>query len=59
MTQKQADALNTAIASTEMEGFKLTEENIKSCADIMDGKISLNEVISRKLKLYKSVSQQF
>lgn len=37
-------ALECALASTKMEGFKVTEQTRKDCLRLMDGKISVEEL---------------
>ena len=34
-------ALESALASTKMEGFKVTEQTRKDCLRLMDGKVSV------------------
>ena len=37
-------ALESALASTKMEGFKVTEQTRKDCLRLMDGKVSVEEL---------------
>ena len=38
-------ALECALASTKMEGFKVTEQTRKDCLRLLDGKISVEKLV--------------
>lgn len=46
MNEKQRKALEQAIASVEMEGFKITDEKKKSCEQLLDGVISYDKFLA-------------
>lgn len=51
MSELEYKALRSALASTRMEGFEVTEQTEKDCVRLMSGEISVedmvNEILSR------------
>ncbi len=47
MTNKTKKAFNNAIASARMEGLTFTDEKIELIRQIVDGEITVEEVIRR------------
>ena len=51
MDEREYEALRSALASTRMEGFEVTEQTEKDCVRLMSGEISVedmvNEILSR------------
>ena len=51
MSEREYEALRSALASTRMEGFEVTEQTEKDCVRLMSGEISVedmvNEILSR------------
>ena len=51
MSEREYEALHSALASTRMEGFDVTEQTEKDCVRLMSGEISVedmvNEILSR------------
>jgi len=51
MSGREYEALRSALASTRMEGFDVTEQTEKDCVRLMSGEISVedmvNEILSR------------
>ena len=45
-------ALNNAVASVEMEGYKLSTEDKCLCMDMLDGKLSKTAFIKALLERY-------
>lgn len=45
-------ALNNAVASVEMEGYKLSTEDKRLCMDMLDGKLSKADFIKTLLERY-------
>lgn len=52
LSSSQKDALNNAIASVEMEGYKLTEFHKKLCRNVLNGDISKKQCIDIILERY-------
>jgi len=54
MSEKEYRALRSALASTRMEGFEVTEQTEKDCIRLLSGDISVadlvKEIISRPAK---------
>ena len=54
MSDREYEALRSALASTRMEGFEITEQTEKDCIRLMEGKISVadlvKEIMSRPSK---------
>ena len=38
-------ALDAALASTRMEGFEVTEQTRRDCQRLMDGQVSVSELV--------------
>ena len=57
MTDKTKQAFNNAIASTRIEGFDFTDEQLEILADIIeqvdDGKMTWQEAINFLVKKYR------
>ena len=47
-------ALDSSLASTKMEGFEITEQTRQDCLRLLDGRVSVSELVreitARKLK---------
>ena len=54
MTDKTKKAFNNAIASARMEGLTFTDEKIELIRQIVDGEITVEEVIRRLKNADKS-----
>ena len=54
MSERECEALRSALASTRMEGFKVTEQTEKDCVRLMSGEVSVadlvKEIMSRPAK---------
>ena len=54
MSEKEYYALRSALASTRMEGFEVTEQTEKDCIRLLSGDISVadlvKEIVSRPAK---------
>ena len=54
MSEREYKALRSALASTRMEGFSVTEQTEEDCIRLMSGKISVadlvNEILTRPAK---------
>ena len=54
MSEKEHRALRSALASTRMEGFEVTEQTEKDCIRLLSGDISVadlvKEIVSRPAK---------
>ena len=54
MSEKEYRALRSALASTRMEGFEVTEQTEKDCIRLLSGDISVadlvKEIVSRPAK---------
>lgn len=46
-------ALESALASTRMEGFKVTEQTRQDCLRLLDGRVSVPELV-REITVRKS-----
>lgn len=46
MEEKQHKALEQAIASVEMEGFKITKQKKKLCEQLLNGAISYDKFLA-------------
>lgn len=57
MTDKTKKAFNNALASTRMEGFDFTDEQLESLADLIeqvdDGKMIWREAIDSLVQKYR------
>lgn len=45
MSEREYDALRSALASTRMEGFEVTEQTEKDCIRLMNGEVSVAELV--------------
>ena len=54
MSEKEYHALRSALASTRMEGFEVTEQTEQDCVRLLKGEISVvdlvKEIVSRPVK---------
>lgn len=54
MSEREYEALRSALASVRMEGFKVTEQTEKDCMRLMNGEVSVagivKEIMSRPEK---------
>ena len=54
MSEREYEALRSALASTRTEGFKVTEQTEKDCVRLMSGEVSVadlvKEIMSRPAK---------
>ena len=54
MSEREYEALRSALASTRMEGFDVTEQTEKDCVRLMTGELSVadmvKEILSRPAK---------
>ncbi len=49
-TISKEQALKNAIASVEMEGYRLSEFNKNLCKDVLDGKLTKQQCIEKILR---------
>ena len=49
MSEKEHDALRSALASSRMEGFRVTEQTEKDCLRLLAGEISVAELVQEIL----------
>ena len=45
MSEGEYEALRSALASTRMEGFLVTEQTEKDCIRLMNGEVSVEDVL--------------
>ena len=54
MSEREYEALRSALASARMEGFRVTEQTERDCIRLMSGELSVadlvKEVLSRPVK---------
>ncbi|MBR2895376.1 MAG: antitoxin VbhA family protein [Oscillospiraceae bacterium] len=54
MSEREYEALRSALASTRMEGFRVTEQTEKDCIRLMNGEVSVvdlvKEILTRPVK---------
>ncbi len=54
MSERELNTLQSALASTEMEGFPVTEQTKLDCIRLLSGEISItdmvNEILTRPVK---------
>lgn len=50
MSEREYEALRSALASTRMEGFHVTEQTEKDCIRLMNGEISVSELVKEILR---------
>lgn len=46
MDKKMQRSFDNAVASVSMEGYVFTKEQIKMCEDVLDGRMSKDELIN-------------
>ena len=49
MSEREYASLKNALASTRMEGFDVTEQTVQDCMRLMDGDISVAELVKEIL----------
>lgn len=49
MSEREYEALRSALASTRMEGFDVTEQTEKDCVRLMSGEISVKDMVNEIL----------
>lgn len=49
MSEREYEALRSALASTRMEGFDVTEQTEKDCVRLMSGEISVADMVKEIL----------
>jgi len=49
MSEREYEALRSALASTHMEGFEVTEQTEKDCMRLMSGEISVADLVKEIL----------
>lgn len=49
MSEREYEALRSALASTRMEGFEVTEQTEKDCVRLMSGEISVADIVKEIL----------
>ena len=49
MSEKEYIELKNALASTRMEGYAVTEQTERDCARLMDGEVSVTELVKEIL----------
>ena len=49
MGEREYEALRSALASTRMEGFDVTEQTEKDCVRLMSGEISVEDIVNEIL----------
>ena len=49
MSEREYEALRSALASTRMEGFEVTEQTEKDCVRLMSGEISVADMVEEIL----------
>lgn len=49
MSEREYTALQSALASTRMEGFAVTEQTEKDCARLLRGEISVADLVKEIL----------
>ena len=54
MSEREYASLKSALASTRMEGFEVTEQTVKDCVRLLTGNVSVadlvREIVSRPAK---------
>ena len=45
MSEREYEALRSALASTRMEGFLVTEQTEKDCIRLMNGEVSVADLV--------------
>ena len=49
MSEREYEALRSALASTRMEGFEVTEQTGKDCVRLMTGELSVADMVKEIL----------
>lgn len=49
MSEREYEALRSALASTRMEGFKVTEQTERDCVRLMSGDVSVADLVKEIL----------
>ena len=49
MSEREYEALRSALASTRMEGFEVTEQTEKDCLRLMTGELSVADMVKEIL----------
>lgn len=49
MSEREYEALRSALASTRMEGFDVTEQTEKDCICLMNGEMSVSDLVKEIL----------
>ena len=49
MSEHEYEALRSALASTRMEGFDITEQTEKDCISLMSGEVSVADLVKKIL----------
>ena len=49
MGEREYEALRSALASTRMEGFEVTEQTEKDCVRLMSGELSVADMVKEIL----------
>lgn len=49
MSEREYEALRSALASTRMEGFDVTEQTEKDCMRLMTGELSVADMVKEIL----------
>ena len=49
MSEREYEALRSALASTRMEGFRVTEQTEKDCIRLMSGEVSVDDLVKEIL----------
>lgn len=49
MSEREYEALRSALASTRMEGFDVTEQTEKDCIRLMTGEVSVADLVKEIL----------
>ena len=49
MSEREYEALRSALASTRMEGFEVTEQTEKDCMRLMNGEIPVADLVEEIL----------
>ena len=54
MTEREYKNLRSALASTRMEGFNVTEQTEQDCIRLLNGEISIDELVAEILARHSS-----
>ena len=50
MSEREYEALRSALASVRMEGFRVTEQTEKDCIRLMNGEVSASDLVKEILQ---------